>query len=318
MIRKNGARPPYAVFVQDDMYPALKRYYDEAVAGGIVSFGGTICLQDDGRACCYDAEGHVQPELVCDVLVCSGRFRQRAFKERWIAMGVPAERIVDGCLFTIPGFDLAFFLTYGTVRGRLPEGDPCVFQSLSHFASHVHLKSEHFSVSLGTISYIDTARMEGHGRVTVGNYSCISWNETFELGINGGHNMERAIVYSFPEGRDWDGLAGVSTPGGAVEIGSDVWIGRGCFLKSVSCPLVIGDGAVIAADSCVVSDVPPYAVVGGNPARFIKWRFPEEIRAGLQRIRWWDWPMGRIYDARYELCDPVTFVDKYDPGKETC
>jgi virginiamycin A acetyltransferase len=56
----------------------------------------------------------------------------------------------------------------------------------------------------------------------------------------------------------------------------------------------IGDGAVVAARSVVTKDVPPYSVVGGNPARVVKQRFPDEAVAELLAIRWWDWPVQRI------------------------
>ena len=61
-------------------------------------------------------------------------------------------------------------------------------------------------------------------------------------------------------------------------------------------PLVIGDGAIIASNSVVVKSVPPYAIVGGNPAQIIKYRFDEKIIEGLLRIKWWDWDIDKIHD----------------------
>jgi virginiamycin A acetyltransferase len=58
--------------------------------------------------------------------------------------------------------------------------------------------------------------------------------------------------------------------------------------------VTIGDGAVIAAKSVVTADVPPYAIVGGNPARVIRFRHSEMDIVQLLRIRWWDWPIERI------------------------
>lgn len=69
-------------------------------------------------------------------------------------------------------------------------------------------------------------------------------------------------------------------------IGNDVWIGYGAMvLNGVS----IGDGAVVAAGSMVTKDVPPYSIVGGNPARIIKMRFSEELVEQLLRIKWWEY-----------------------------
>jgi virginiamycin A acetyltransferase len=58
--------------------------------------------------------------------------------------------------------------------------------------------------------------------------------------------------------------------------------------------VTIGDGAIVAARSVVTGDVPAYSVVGGNPARRIKQRFPDAVVAELLAIRWWEWPAERI------------------------
>jgi acetyltransferase-like isoleucine patch superfamily enzyme len=73
-------------------------------------------------------------------------------------------------------------------------------------------------------------------------------------------------------------------------IGNDVWIGQDA---TVMRGLTIGDGAVIAASAVVTRDVPPYAIVGGNPARHIKFRFPADIIDELIALRWWryDYPV---------------------------
>ena len=74
-------------------------------------------------------------------------------------------------------------------------------------------------------------------------------------------------------------------------VGHDVWIGY----EAVVMPGVkIGHGAVVASKSVVVGDVPPYTVVGGNPARPLRQRFPDEIVAELLAIAWWDWDVEKI------------------------
>ena len=84
-------------------------------------------------------------------------------------------------------------------------------------------------------------------------------------------------------------------------VGNDVWIGR----NSVILPGVhIGDGAVIAAQSVVSRDVPPYTVYGGNPSRFLKERFSPELKALLLRLKWWDLPGDTLVEILPLLCSP--------------
>ena len=72
-----------------------------------------------------------------------------------------------------------------------------------------------------------------------------------------------------------------------VNIGNDVWIGdRALVMGGVS----VGNGAVIGAGAVVTKDVPPYAIVVGVPAKVIRYRFPEDIRAKLEELKWWNMP----------------------------
>lgn len=86
---------------------------------------------------------------------------------------------------------------------------------------------------------------------------------------------------------------------GDIVIGNDVWIGR----ESVIMPGVkIGDGAIVAAYSIVTKDVEPYSVVGGNPARFIKKRFDEELIQILSELKWWDYEGEALVELLPLLC----------------
>lgn len=78
---------------------------------------------------------------------------------------------------------------------------------------------------------------------------------------------------------------------GPITIGNDVWIGTGVQIMS---GVTIGDGAVIAANSTVTHDVPPYAIVGGVPAKMIKLRFSETKIKELIQLQWWNWDIKKI------------------------
>jgi len=78
---------------------------------------------------------------------------------------------------------------------------------------------------------------------------------------------------------------------GDTIIGNDVWIGY----KALIMPGVkIGNGAIISSQAVVTTDVPAYTIVGGNPAKVIKSRFPDEIVFELEKLAWWDWSVEKI------------------------
>lgn len=72
-----------------------------------------------------------------------------------------------------------------------------------------------------------------------------------------------------------------------IVIGNDVWIGQDVLILSTG--INIGDGAIVAAGSVVTKDVPPYAIVGGVPARIIKYRFEDHIIEQLMQLKWWQY-----------------------------
>lgn len=87
-----------------------------------------------------------------------------------------------------------------------------------------------------------------------------------------------------------------------IIVGNDVWIGLGATIMG---GVQIGNGAVIAAGSVVTKSVPPYAIVGGNPARIIKYRFDEDLCRKMDAVKWWNWTKEEII-ARAELMkDPA-------------
>lgn len=88
-------------------------------------------------------------------------------------------------------------------------------------------------------------------------------------------------------------------------IGNDVWIGQDVLLAR---GIVIGNGAVIGAGAVVTKDVPPYAIVGGVPARIIKYRFPERLVSGFLDSEWWEFPLPLLHNL--SLDDPEVFLEQ--------
>ena len=86
-------------------------------------------------------------------------------------------------------------------------------------------------------------------------------------------------------------IMGAQYTKGDITIGNDVWLALGCFIMS---GVTIGDGAVIGAKAVVTKDVPPYAIVGGNPAKVIRYRFCEEEIEELLKIKWWNWSDNKL------------------------
>lgn len=86
---------------------------------------------------------------------------------------------------------------------------------------------------------------------------------------------------------------------GDTVVGNDVWFGQNV---TVLPGVHIGDGAIIAANAVVASDVPPYCVAGGNPCRVIRRRFDQALTAYLLDLKWWDWPAEKIFRNLEALC----------------
>ncbi|GAA3930508.1 CatB-related O-acetyltransferase [Hymenobacter algoricola] len=134
-------------------------------------------------------------------------------------------------------------------------------------------------------------------RLIIGNFCAIASGVKFIM--NGG-NHETGPVTTFPFaifGQGWEAAAGGRPPAekypsrGDTRVGHDVWIGHAATLMP---GVRIGNGAIIATQALVTADVPDYAVVGGNPARVLRFRFDEATIARLNRLAWWYWDAAKI------------------------
>ncbi|MFT4666111.1 MAG: virginiamycin A acetyltransferase [Polaribacter sp.] len=130
-------------------------------------------------------------------------------------------------------------------------------------------------------------------QLIIGKFCMIASDVTF---IMNGANHLSASISSYPFaifGGDWsEAMEGKSYPNkGNTVIGNDVWIG---YNATILPGVTVGDGAIIATNATVTKDVPPYSIVGGNPAKIIRKRFSEEQVAFLLKLQWWNWPIEKI------------------------
>ncbi|MBR0683886.1 CatB-related O-acetyltransferase [Roseomonas eburnea] len=138
----------------------------------------------------------------------------------------------------------------------------------------------------------------GFGSLSIGRYCAIAHRatflmpganhamagpSTFPFGILGGSFAEALPLDEYP----WRG-------GGPITVGHDVWLGTECLVLP---GVTIGHGAVVGARAVVAGDVPPYAVVAGNPARVVRMRYDAAAVDRLLRAAWWDWPAERVARA---------------------
>lgn len=123
------------------------------------------------------------------------------------------------------------------------------------------------------------------GKLTIGKFCSIAYNVIIFLG-GSNHRPDWVSTYPFAaffeEASQFDGYPKERID---VVIGNDVWIGEGVTIMS---GITIGSGAVIATKSVVTKDVPPYAIVAGNPAKILRKRFDDGTIEKLLEIQWWN------------------------------
>jgi len=182
---------------------------------------------------------------------------------------------------------------------------PITLPDGSLYRDTVYLRNviDHPRMEIGEFSYYthsgkpeETAQILapylGHGvreRLVIGKFVQIARGSYF-ITSSANHPMRGFTTYPFrifkPETFGYKDL-----PVKDTIVGHDVWIGQNAAIMP---GVQIGAGAIVAAASVVARDVPAYAVVGGNPARVIRMRYPSEIVDCLLDLAWWDWPLDKI------------------------
>jgi phosphonate metabolism protein (transferase hexapeptide repeat family) len=213
----------------------------------------------------------------------------------------------------------AAFQDPGTVRKRLglePFIHPEASVRDSHLGAYTEVgaRTTLAEVEMGDYSYVVHDAQIIYA--TIGRFCSIASHTRVNPG---NHPLERVALSHVTYRASAYGL-GADEPGffdwrrgHRVTLGHDVWLGHGVIvLPGIS----IGTGAAIGAGAVVTKDIPPFAVAVGNPARVIRFRFPEEIRAALLRIAWWNWPREQLAAALEDIrsLSAEDFCSRYDPG----
>ena len=171
--------------------------------------------------------------------------------------------------------------------------------------------ARHYGIKIGKYSYgFKSFCNPRHMMHEMGAFCSIAENVHIAFA---NHSIDTVTSHSFIYNRHY-GFTDHDTPltqidprNTPVTMGHDVWIGRDA---TILCGVHIGTGAVVAAGAVVTKDVPPYAIVGGVPAKIIKYRFDEETIQRLLDSAWWTWPDDQIRTRLKDFMNPADLLGR--------
>jgi virginiamycin A acetyltransferase len=128
--------------------------------------------------------------------------------------------------------------------------------------------------------------------IIIGNFCSIARNLTIQEFY---HDYNKLTTFYIGRNVFGEDIRNEIRSKGSVQIGHDVWIGVNVTILS---GVKIGNGVVIGANSIVTKDIPAYSIVGGNPAKIIKYRFSEERIQEFEQLEWWNWNIQKIKENK--------------------
>lgn len=243
------------------------------------------------------------------IIISTQRYYWNIYYEL-ISLGVDSNSIIAGIVFLNEDFDFELYEINGQIKDNI-RGN--YFEDTTYNDYIRMYKRKNLFITLGRKSYIGKTKIvdggyKGKVTISIGNYTSIAWDCTFDLALNLDHDYSRILNYGMSHLSE--GLFEEKKISNcSIEIGSDVWIGYDVVIKS---GVKIGDGAVIAAHSVVVNDVEPFTIVGGNPAKYIKRRFSDDICQALKSSEWWNWSVEKLLKYKDLFDSPEDFIKKLE------
>lgn len=194
--------------------------------------------------------------------------------------------------------------------GRLEGG-----QAWSMSLRKIEMKYYGIDIGIGTYGpcFLPDQTWTGYGNLTIGKYCSFAKGVCFYSRNHPYWKPSTSPLFynhKFAKG----GVLTDTVEYGKLDIGNDVWIGQyAIILPSVK---KIGNGAVVGAGAVVTKDVPAYAIVAGNPAKIIKYRFDQETIEKLEKISWWEWDVDFLKQHIKELQDVNSLISLAETIKD--